>query len=211
MNLRASTLQQRRRLQRAFTMLEIALALGVIAFALVAIIGILPVGLQTQRDNREETIVNQDARLLVEAIKTGGRDWHSDLGAFVADVDGTNFANGLETSNLVSLLSDVDRRHAIRMRAISGAIANRESDLAFQYQILSSNLPIEIRFVGVNPTNLNQLITNVVQVGTEIRLRFAWPILPNNNISPDANVMVTRLGLTGYSTNGLMYLQEYRR
>ena len=39
----------------------------VAAFALIAIIGILPMGLQTQRDNREETLVNQDARLLIEA------------------------------------------------------------------------------------------------------------------------------------------------
>ena len=44
-----------------FSMIEIAIALGVIGFALVAIVGILPLGLTVQRDNRAETIINQDA------------------------------------------------------------------------------------------------------------------------------------------------------
>ena len=40
--------------RRGFTMIEIAIALGVIGFALVAIMGILPLGLTVQRDNRFE-------------------------------------------------------------------------------------------------------------------------------------------------------------
>lgn len=55
----------------AFTMIEIALALAVIGFALVAIIGVLPAGMSVQRDNRESTIVNFDANFLMSAI-TGG-------------------------------------------------------------------------------------------------------------------------------------------
>ena len=60
-----------RRGERAFTMVEIALSLAVVAFALVAIIGILPAGLQVQRDNREETIINQEGTYLLEAIRNG--------------------------------------------------------------------------------------------------------------------------------------------
>src|ERR1700761_7875281 len=56
---------------RAFTMIEIAIAIGVIAFALVAIIGILPRGLNVQKDNREDNIVNQDANFFMQAIRTG--------------------------------------------------------------------------------------------------------------------------------------------
>ena len=56
-----------------FTLVEIAIALGVIGFALVAIIGILPVGLQIQRDNRAETIINQDGTFWLEAIRNGRR------------------------------------------------------------------------------------------------------------------------------------------
>lgn len=57
----------------AFTLVEIALALAIIGFALVAIIGVLPFGLNVQRENREETIVVQDANYLLDAIRTGAR------------------------------------------------------------------------------------------------------------------------------------------
>jgi len=55
----------------AFTMVEIAICLAIIGVALVAIIGVLPVGLRTQRDNREETLINQDATVFIEAIRNG--------------------------------------------------------------------------------------------------------------------------------------------
>src|SRR6188768_670419 len=77
------------RREAAFTMVEIAIALGVIAFALVAIVGVLPIGLQTQKDNREDTVVNQDAGVLIEAIRNGGRDIVSvDLGSYVVATNG---------------------------------------------------------------------------------------------------------------------------
>lgn len=57
----------------AFTMVEIAISLAVIAFALVAIIGVLPSGLTVQRENREETIINQDASVWSSAIRNGER------------------------------------------------------------------------------------------------------------------------------------------
>lgn len=57
----------------AFTMIEIAIALAVIAFALVAIIGVLPTGLTVQKDNREETIMNQDGPYWLEAIRNGSQ------------------------------------------------------------------------------------------------------------------------------------------
>lgn len=56
-----------------FTMIEIAIALAVIAFALVAIIGVLPTGINVQKDNREDTIVNQDAPYWLEAIRNGAK------------------------------------------------------------------------------------------------------------------------------------------
>ena len=56
-----------------FTLVEIAISLAVIAFALVAIIGVLPTGMQVQRDNREETIINQEATYFATAIRNGAR------------------------------------------------------------------------------------------------------------------------------------------
>ena len=56
-----------------FTMIEIAISLAVIGFALVAIIGILPTGMNVQKDNREETIINQDVTVFMNAIRGGAR------------------------------------------------------------------------------------------------------------------------------------------
>ena len=52
-------------------MIEIALSLAVIGFALVAIIGILPTGMGVQKDNRQETIINQDANMFLDALRNG--------------------------------------------------------------------------------------------------------------------------------------------
>ena len=57
----------------AFTMIEIALSLAVIGFALVAIISVLPLGMNVQKENREETIINQDASVFLNAIRNGAR------------------------------------------------------------------------------------------------------------------------------------------
>lgn len=66
-------LAARRRGETAFTMIEIAITLAVIGFALVAIVGILPLGMNVQRENREETIINQDATIFLDAIRNGAR------------------------------------------------------------------------------------------------------------------------------------------
>ena len=58
---------------RAFTMIEIAISLAIIGFALVAIIGVLPIGMNVQKDNREQTIINQDATMFMDAIRNGAQ------------------------------------------------------------------------------------------------------------------------------------------
>jgi len=45
----------RRLLAHGFTLVEVVIALGVLAFALVALIGLLPLGMQSNRESREET------------------------------------------------------------------------------------------------------------------------------------------------------------
>lgn len=59
--------------EQGFTMVEIAIALAIIGFALVAIIGILPAGLNVQKENREETIVNQEVSIWMDAIRSGSQ------------------------------------------------------------------------------------------------------------------------------------------
>jgi len=67
----ADAKKMRRRGELGFTMVEIAIAIGVIGFALVAIIGILPRGMKAQRDTRGYTIISQDAAYFLDAIRNG--------------------------------------------------------------------------------------------------------------------------------------------
>jgi len=74
---------------RAFTMIEIALSLAVIAFALVAIIGVLPAGMTVERDNQEGTLINFDANFLMSALRSGsvGQD---ELTNFIVNITNTS-------------------------------------------------------------------------------------------------------------------------
>src|SRR4051812_10490208 len=110
----------------AFTMIEIAIAVDVIAFALVAIIGVLPAGLQVQKENREDTLLAQDGTYFMEAIRSGptGLD---ELTNFVTKIDVggvvyNSFNNGAE---VVGLLSTPDTTNIATVRAISGAISEK--------------------------------------------------------------------------------------
>src|ERR1044071_7536606 len=58
---------------RGFTMVEIAFSLAIVAFALVAIMGVLPTGMTVQKDNREDTLINNDGSFWVEALRSGSR------------------------------------------------------------------------------------------------------------------------------------------
>src|ERR1044071_7522043 len=91
--------------QSAFTMIEIAISLAVIGFALVAIIGILPQGMTVQKENRQETIINQDAYMFLEAIRNGGRGFD----------DLTNYVVAI--TNYWAIYSDVAGRPALHTDA----------------------------------------------------------------------------------------------
>lgn len=95
--------------EQAFTMVEIALSIAIVAFAMVAIIGVLPTGLQVQRDNREETIVNQDGTYLLEAIRSGGLGL-DELTNFVERITITNRSRGHSISYFGSRLPESGRR-----------------------------------------------------------------------------------------------------
>lgn len=79
--------------ERAFTMVEIALSLAVVAFALVAIIGVLPLGMTVQKDNREDTLIGQEGRFWLEAVKNGARGLY-DLTNYVESITITNNSGG---------------------------------------------------------------------------------------------------------------------
>ena len=61
-----------------------------------AIIGVLPLGMNVQRDNREATVINQDATFFIEAIRNGARGM-DDLTNYVYAITNywTEYENGV--------------------------------------------------------------------------------------------------------------------
>ena len=95
---------------RAFTMIEIAISLAVIGFALVAILGVLPLGMNVQKENREETIINQDATVFLNAIRNGARGM-DDLTNYVMAITNyqTRYGPKLEHRTSPSVLAGTPR------------------------------------------------------------------------------------------------------
>ena len=186
------------RATQGFTMIEIAIALGVIGFALVAILGILPFGLEVQRDNRAETIINQDATFWIEAIRNGatGMDdltnWVEEIStpdSAAANSSYTFRAGGLSDyqysygSNIISLLSTARRFDNGRVEAIvtsiSGSAAEKELNadarvIAFRYR-----LAVEIISYSTNAPSFDFLNAPAsfpyLDTLHELRLTFSYP------------------------------------
>ncbi len=86
----------------AFTIIEIAIALGVIGFALVAIVGILPTGLNVEKENREETLINQDGPYFLEAIRSGAKG----LGILTNFVDSITITEKSTLPDIITVYDD---------------------------------------------------------------------------------------------------------
>lgn len=115
----------------AFTMIEIAISLAIIGFAMVAIIGILPLGMNAQRDNRQETIVNQDASILMDAVRNGehGLD---DLTNYVVGI--TNYAVDFTRNGTPGPLSTWG--YTVRLSTLNGNLGNPQFPLTNGYNII---------------------------------------------------------------------------
>jgi len=66
-----NTMKHQRNALGGFSIAEVMLAIGVVAFGLVAVLGVLPAGLTVQKDNREETIIRYDAQYWMTALRAG--------------------------------------------------------------------------------------------------------------------------------------------
>ena len=108
--------------QAAFTMVEIALCLAIIGFALVALIGILPAALNVQKENRQETIINNEATVWLDALRSGARhfpvpgfeanlyaltNWTTEYNLPSLSVKTPTAARGLDTTALSAVSPEV--------------------------------------------------------------------------------------------------------
>jgi prepilin-type N-terminal cleavage/methylation domain-containing protein len=195
--------------QRAFTMVEIAISLAIIGIALVGIIGVLPMGLSTQRDSREDTIINQDATVFIETIGKGalGADdltnyvyaitnYQTTLssgGTVTIGYDGAFLTNGLRIVGLLSTPEFEDNNFmpanpgnasfsnyvVAYVRSISGPAVEKPPQ---DNPILQQD-SFSYRILCVNAPLATASPNPDLQANLhELRLTFEWPQLPNGGI-----------------------------
>lgn len=191
---------RRRTRNGGFTMVEIAIAVAVIAFALVAVVGLLPLGMETQRDNREETIIMHDGTYLLEAIRSGARN-ADELGRFVDEVNGMRMTNP-PSLEVVRELSRVNRTNTALVRTITGAASTRSDalrDFTMRYQVISQVFPANV------DTNLLPHAEALRPHLYEVRLALYWPVMPNGIVADTARRQVFRTMVSGQvDTNGFL-------
>ena len=168
-------------------MVEIAICLAVIGFALVAIIGVLPLGIQVQSDNRQDTIINHDGAYFLDAIRKGAPA--DDLTLYVeritlnfTNTDGTAWSHDTnvfrDNHHIIGLLSNPNsvKTEAI-VRALTGVATEKgdyTNETAFKYKLTALVRPLE----NLNPDlSTNGLLyywqTNLTH---EVRLVFRYPL-----------------------------------
>lgn len=190
-----------------FTMAEIAISLAIIGIALVAIIGVLPLGMRIQRDNRETTVINQDATVFMEALRGGARGM-DDLTNYVfmitntyAHVAYSSFTSGAEIIGLLGTPEFVDANgnpipypsyvtpsYSNRMVAfvysMSGPAVEKPPQAngsLVRQSSFSYGLICENLSLPLDPnTTTNAYGANLAANLHELRLTFLWPLLPDS-------------------------------
>ena len=131
--------------QKAFSLVEVVAAVGVVAVGIIAILGLLPSGLNSSRDTANET----RAALMAQSVYTTLRSQpFTQVDLFGERVDLTS-QNGS-----MRLYSD-----------INGNITNVETaDSAFFLDLVFDNAPTN--FPAISPSRVNQVSLNVTWLPT---------------------------------------------
>ena len=173
-------------------MIEITISLAVIGFALVAIIGVLPLGMTAQRDNRQETIVNQDASVLMDAVRNGERGL-DDLTNYVIGI--TNYSRDYSATSQPGPLSTWG--YTVQFSTLNGSLSSQQFPLTNGSSIIGL-----LSTPKIYPIGLGFRSNHVVAV-------FRSLSGPASEKPPQLNPTMQELGLTyrvvadvgGYGTN----------
>jgi type II secretory pathway pseudopilin PulG len=87
---------------RAFSLIEVVLSLGVVSFALLALIGLLPAGLGVQKSSLNESRSIQVLSQIAQAMQAIRRDEGSGVLEFPSPLGGLNVAPGAVELSLAS-------------------------------------------------------------------------------------------------------------
>jgi hypothetical protein len=179
----ADAKEERRQGERGFTMVEIAIAIGVIGFALVAVIGILPAGMNVQKDNREDNAISQDAPFFVDAIRNGGttNDFVNEgldfLTNYVEKISFYGVTNGIFPSNPYASFSNFDKGGG--GAEIIGLLSTPEfPNVTLSNYTLTRAIVRSLASSAVQQNGANQVMSFRYQMDVEI--------VPFVNIAPDS-------------------------
>lgn len=209
--------------ERAFTMVEVAMSLAIVAFALVAIIGIMPIGLNVQRDNEQDTIIAQDGAYLLEAIKNGGlvtnlnvigdnllsltvTNGHGDIGGMNVSGKAWNASDGLSSAEVIL---QICRPRSITTYYDSGILKYKTltNEVRLRFKAFSGNMTA---LLGANDFDQFRYEVRVEIVKDEtgdaggydpgnalslytVKLTYLYPVLANDQLGLGERVFRTML------------------
>ena len=206
-----------------FTMIEVALSLAIVAFALVAIMGVMPAGLNVQRENREETIISQDAEYLMEAIRMGVLATNLDvLRSNITLLEATGVHNGATNmpvylwtngasvyppsigqilihlnrplASTITLNNILLTNHVrLRFRGFSGNMASVASSTNLDNSFQYEVVP-RIERIDIDPSIGSQTSRSFITNNQySLTLQFRWPVLPSGNLGLGSKSFHTQL------------------
>lgn len=177
-------------------MVEIALSLAIIAIALLAIAGILPAGLQVQKENRQDTIVLEDGNYLLDTIRNGSEGVFTlsnhvesitisnapsgTVNTYSADDLGNNWTSerilGLLSTPQWTLFQDPNGFRGTNtvfavVKALSGSALEQSpglNEIAFRYRITAELSPYSSVYFGQNDRTLAQNLLQMPGGMTEL-------------------------------------------
>ena len=213
---------------RGFTMVEIAISLAIIGIALVGILVALPRGMQIQRDNREQTVINQDATVFLEAIRGGARG-ADDLTNYVFMITNTyahlaysNFTSGAQIVGLLStpefVITNgtiVSNRMVAFVHSMSGPAVEKPPqpngslirESSFSYGLICENLPVGIY---TPPFWTSQIYTNGASVSYVLNGQTTYWQATANTLATDTPGLSARWARNAYPQELTANLHELR-
>ena len=175
-------------------MIEIAIALCIIGFALVAIIGVLPAGMNVQRETHQDTAIGQDGDFFLQAICNGGpplgpgtstsldflTNYVESIAVGANTYNNNRLTNGQVILGLLTTPTTLGNVTA-RIRSLTGAATEQNGSnaaTAFRYYM---NVEVE-PFITPSPPSIDFNYNNnesnyLASYLYEVRLKFSWPVL----------------------------------
>lgn len=153
-----------------FSLIEVVVALGVIGFAIVAILGVIPAGLSTSRSAQDQTRAGQIAQDIFASLQGQAQ---TRFPYATIKQPGTGFSYDLDLSQSIT--------HKWMSADYDGSLvivdpSNPADELKHAYQILIAIAP--------NPSGFDS------GYATAVTIRIVTPPSPNPNQSPSTNQTV---------------------